>query len=86
MSRLSQASHEQAGLFLLHVQSVLKCFHVLYYSSLETVCQPFMPPAGGRQFTHILESSGPLAAFLVDQNVLSSFVSMVSPVAPQLTL
>ena len=33
MSRLSQASHEQAGLFLLHVQSVLKCFHVLYYSS-----------------------------------------------------
>ena len=33
MSRLSQASHEQAGLFLLHVQSVLKCFHALYHSS-----------------------------------------------------
>lgn len=30
LARLSQASHEQAGLFLLQVQSVLKCFHVLY--------------------------------------------------------
>ena len=65
LARLSQASHEQAGLFLLHVQSVLKCFHVLYYSSLESVCQPFRPPAGGRQFTHMPEGRGPLAAFLV---------------------
>ncbi len=67
LARLSQASHEQAGLFLLHVQSVLKCFHVLYYSSLESVCQPFRPPAGGRQFTHMPEGRGPLAAFLVER-------------------
>jgi hypothetical protein len=66
MSRLSQASHEQVGLFLLHVQSVLKCFHVLYSTALENVCQQVRPPAGGRQFTHMLESSGPLAAFLVE--------------------
>ncbi len=65
LSRLSQASHEQVGLFLLHVQSVLKCFHVLYCNALENVCQQVRPPAGGRQFTHMLESSGPLAAFLV---------------------
>ena len=32
MARLSQASHEQTGLVLLHVQSVLKCFHVHYHS------------------------------------------------------
>ncbi len=67
LSRFSQASHEQAGLFLIHVQSVLKCFHVLYYSSLESVCQPFRPPAGGRQFTHMPEGRGPLAAFLVER-------------------
>jgi hypothetical protein len=66
MSRVSQASHEQVGLFLIQVQSVLKCFHVLYYNALENVYQQVRPPAGGRQFTHLLESSGPLAAFLVD--------------------
>jgi hypothetical protein len=32
MARLNQACHERAGLFLIHVQSVLKCFHVLYSS------------------------------------------------------
>ncbi len=32
LARLSQASHEQTGLILLHVQSVLKCFHVHYHS------------------------------------------------------
>src|SRR6266581_4243378 len=67
MSRRSQASHEQVGLFLIHVQSVLKCFHVLCYNALENVCQQVRPPAGGRQCTHLLESSGPLAAFLVGQ-------------------
>jgi hypothetical protein len=66
LSRLSQASHEQVGLLLIQVQSVLKCFHVLYYNALETVGQQDKPPAGGRQFTHMLESSGPLAAFLVE--------------------
>ena len=67
MARRSQASHEQVGLFLIHVQSVLKCFHVLCYNALEKVCQQVRPPAGGRQCTHLLESSGPLAAFLVGQ-------------------
>ena len=67
MARRSQASHEQVGLFLIHVQSVLKCFHVLCYNVLEKVCQPVRPPAGGRQCTHLLESSGSLAAFLVGQ-------------------
>src|SRR6266536_3456833 len=66
MARRSQASHEQVGLFLIHVQSVLKCFHVLCYNALEKVCQQVRPPAGGRQCTHLLESSGPLAAFLVE--------------------
>src|SRR6266487_5600266 len=66
MARRSQASHEQVGLFLIHVQSVLKCFHVLYPNALENVCQQVRPPAGGRQFTRMLESSGPLAAFLVE--------------------
>jgi len=32
MARLNQACHERPGLFLIHVQSVLKCFHVLYSS------------------------------------------------------
>ncbi len=47
MSRRSQASHEQVGLFLIRVQSVLKCFHVLCYNALEKVCQQVRPPAGG---------------------------------------
>ncbi len=38
----------------------------LCYNALENICQQVRPPAGGRQFTHLLESSGPLAAFLVD--------------------
>ncbi len=53
MSRLSQASHEQAALFLVHVQSVLKCFHAFYHKPLETVCQQCRPPTGGRQFIPI---------------------------------
>ncbi len=64
-ARLSQASHEETGLCLIWVQAILECFHVLYYSSIESVCQQFRPPAGGRQFTHMAEASGPLAAFLV---------------------
>src|SRR2546421_867648 len=52
-------------------ENILKCFHVLYYNALENVCQQIRPPVGGRQFTHMLESSGPLAAFLVGRRPIN---------------
>jgi hypothetical protein len=62
-ARLTQASHEQAGLFLIWVDPILKCFHVFFYTPLENGSQPFRPPAGGQQFTHLAEASGPLTAY-----------------------
>jgi hypothetical protein len=61
-TRLTQASQEQAGLFLVRVQSKLKCFHVFYHTSLENIFQPLRPPMVVRPFTHVAEASSPLAA------------------------
>jgi hypothetical protein len=63
---LSQATHKHARLFFIWVQAVFKRSHVFYYSALENICQQCRPPAGGQQFIHMLESSGPLAPFLVE--------------------
>jgi len=62
-ARLTQASHEQAGLFLIWVDPILKRFHVFHSTPIENGSQPFRPPAGGRQFTDVAEASGPLAAY-----------------------
>lgn len=67
-ARLMQALHEQGMLLLSDEKAVLKRFHTSNYNGLESVCQQLLPPAGGRQFTHVPEGSGPLAAFLVEDD------------------
>ena len=61
-TRLTQASQEQAGLFLVRIQSKLKRFHVFYHTSRENIFQPLRPPMVGRPFTDMAEASDPLAA------------------------
>ena len=61
--RLSQTSYKQARLFFIWIQAVFKRSHILIIAMRERKVNSFVPPAGGRQFTHLLESSGPLAAF-----------------------
>ena len=61
-TRLTQASEEQAGLFLVRIQSKLKRFHVFYHTSLENIFLPLRPPMVVRPFTHVAEASSPLAA------------------------
>jgi hypothetical protein len=39
LARLSQATHEQAGLFLIRVQSKLKCSHILFIARRREKCQ-----------------------------------------------
>jgi hypothetical protein len=61
-ARLFQALHEQMGLVFIHEQAILKGSHA------DMLVQPMRhvnrrgPPAGGRQFTHMAQASGPLAA------------------------
>jgi hypothetical protein len=62
-ARFPQALHEQRMLLLIHEKAILERFHVSSYSGLESVCQLFLPPAGGRQFIPTAEARGPLAAF-----------------------
>ncbi len=73
LARLCQACHEQAGLFLLRIQSKLKRSHILIIAIRERNVNRFVPPAGGRQFIPIAKARGPLAASLVaDGNGLST--------------
>ncbi len=58
-----QALHEQSALLCIHEKAILKRSHSLYYMPLESECQQFIPPTGGRQFIPIAEARGPLAAF-----------------------
>ena len=67
LARLSQATHEQAGLFLVWIQSTLKCSHVLVIAIRERTVKWRVPPAGGRRFTPMSEARGTHAAFLVDR-------------------
>jgi hypothetical protein len=64
-ARLTQACHQQGRLFLIWVQTVLECSHRYILPCFIRNVKQIVPPAGGRQFTHMLESSGPLAALLV---------------------
>jgi hypothetical protein len=45
-------------LLFIHVKAILKRSHVSNYSRVENVDQPFIPPAGGRQFTPIALRQG----------------------------
>ena len=56
LARLSQATHEQAGLFLVWIQSKLKCSHVLIIAIRERNVKWIVPPAGGRRFTPMSEA------------------------------
>jgi hypothetical protein len=47
----------------IRIQSKLKRSHILIIAMRERDSNRFVPPAGGRQFTHLAEASGPLAAF-----------------------
>jgi hypothetical protein len=62
MPRLSQACHKQARLFFIRIQSKLKRSHILIIAMRERDINSFVPPAGGRQCTHMAEANGPLAA------------------------
>ncbi len=65
LARLSQAPHEQAGLFLIRIQSKLKCSHILVIAIRERTVKWRVPPAGGRRFIPMSEARGTHAAFLV---------------------
>ena len=59
---LFQALHEQMGLVLIHEQVILKCSHAdILLQPIRNV-KRIVPPAGRRQFTHMAQASGPLAA------------------------
>src|SRR5260370_10559640 len=62
MPRLSQACHEQAGLLLIRIQSKLKRSHIVIIAMRERSSNSFVPPAGGRQSTHIADAGCALAA------------------------
>ena len=61
-ARLFQALHEQMGLLLLHEQAILKGSHASILLQPMRNVKWIVPPAGGRQFTHLAKASGPLAA------------------------
>ncbi len=61
VTRFDQARQKQASLCCMWVQTVLECSHRHILLCSMRMCQ--VTPAGWRQFTHLLESSGPLAAF-----------------------
>src|SRR6266496_181964 len=61
-ARLFQALHEQMGLLLLHEQAILKGSHASILLQPMRNVKWIVPPAGGRQCTHLAKASGPLAA------------------------
>ena len=61
-ARLFQALHEQMGLLLLHEQAILKGSHASILLQPMRNVKGLVPPAGGRQCTHLAKASGPLAA------------------------
>ena len=61
-ARLFQALHEQMGLLLLHEQAILKGSHASILLQPMRNVKGIVPPAGGRQCTHLAKASGPLAA------------------------
>ncbi len=61
VTRFDQARQKQVSLFFMWVQTVLECSHGPILLRSVRMCQ--ITPAGWQQFTHVLESSGPLAAF-----------------------
>jgi hypothetical protein len=48
---------------LIRIQAVFKRSHSLSIAMRERNGNRFVPYAGGRQFTHMAQASGPLAAF-----------------------
>ena len=61
-ARLFQALHEHMGLWLIHEQAILKCSHADIQLQPMRNVKWIVPPAGGRQCTHLAKASGPLAA------------------------
>ena len=87
LARLSQATHEQMALFLIRIQSKLKCSHVLVIAIRERTVKWIVPPAGGRHFTPMSEARGTHAAFLVGAAVahlLSLSLFLLKQVLPLL--
>ena len=61
LARLSQTSHEPAGLLLIRIQSKLKRSHILTIAIRQRNVNSFVLPVGGRQFIPLAEARGPLA-------------------------
>ena len=57
-----QAAHKQARLCFIWIQAVFKCPHASILLQPMRNVKWIVPPAGGRQFTHLAKASGPLAA------------------------
>jgi len=62
LAGLCQATHEQAGLFLIWIQAVFKGSHSPSFNRLEYESQQLRPPVGGRPFIPVAKVRGPLAA------------------------